>query len=172
MPLIPDTKNWTWVIERPCTECGFDASVYLDADVADSIRATAASWPAVLDRDDVRVRPNDSTWSALEYGAHVRDVLRLYRERVALMLAEDDPLYANWDQDASAIVERYNEQDPVVVAADLLDAAAALAEDFDGIEGSGWQRHGRRSDGASFTVSSISRYLLHDLVHHQGDVRG
>ena len=24
MAIIPDTKNWTWVLERPCPECGFD----------------------------------------------------------------------------------------------------------------------------------------------------
>ena len=26
MPIEPDTKDWTWVLERPCPECGFDAS--------------------------------------------------------------------------------------------------------------------------------------------------
>ena len=172
MPIIPDTKNWTWVIERPCPECGFDATDYRDGTVAEAIRVTAASWPAVLTRADVRVRPNDATWSALEYGAHVRDVLKLYRERVALMLTQDDPLYANWDQDATAIADRYNEQDPAAVAAELTAAAGALAADFESVDEAGWQCRGRRSDGATFTVSSISRYLLHDLIHHQGDVRG
>ena len=172
MPIIPDTKNWTWVIERPCPECGFDASDYRDGTVAEAVRITTASWPAVLARADARVRPNDSTWSALEYGAHVRDVLKLYRERIGLMLSQDDPLYANWDQDATAIADRYNEQDPAVVTAELTDAGLELAEDFEGIDADGWQRRGRRSDGATFTVSSISRYLLHDLIHHQADVRG
>ena len=31
------------------------------------------------------------------------------------MLDHDDPLFANWDQDATAVAERYHEQDPVVV---------------------------------------------------------
>src|SRR4051794_26746161 len=75
MPIIPDTKNWTWVIERPCAECGFDAGDYDDREIASAILATAATWRAVLGRDDVRERPNDHTWSPLEYGAHVRDVL-------------------------------------------------------------------------------------------------
>ena len=22
----PDTKDWTWVLDRPCPECGFEAS--------------------------------------------------------------------------------------------------------------------------------------------------
>lgn len=24
MAITPDTKDWTWVLERPCPECGFD----------------------------------------------------------------------------------------------------------------------------------------------------
>jgi hypothetical protein len=170
MPILPDTKNWTWVIDRPCPECGYDAADYSDADIADAILANARSWPDVLARTDVRIRPNDSTWSALEYSAHVRDVLRVYLERVRLMLDTDDPLYPNWDQDATAVADRYNEQDPAEVSVELRDAAAALAAAFAGVSGDGWSRVGRRSDGASFTVSSISRYLLHDLEHHRWDV--
>jgi hypothetical protein len=170
MPIVPDTKNWTWVIETPCPECGYDARDFSDADIPGAILANARRWPAVLTRTDVAVRPDDSTWSPLEYAAHVRDVLRIYDLRVGLMLNETDPFYPNWDQDETAIAERYNEQDPVVVSAELQDAAAALADTFAGIAGSGWSRVGRRSDGASFTVSSISRYLLHDLEHHAWDV--
>ena len=33
-----------------------------------------------------------------------------------------------------------------------------------------WQRPGRRSDGAEFTIDSLARYLLHDVVHHLHDV--
>ena len=24
MTIIPDTKDWTWVLQRSCPECGFD----------------------------------------------------------------------------------------------------------------------------------------------------
>jgi DinB superfamily len=172
MPIVPDTKNWTWVIERPCAECGYDAGGYPDAAIAAAIRRNAGAWPAVLERPDARVRPDDATWSPLEYSAHVRDVLRIYRTRLALMVDTDDPLYPNWDQDATAVAERYNDQDPAVVAAELADAASAIADAFDDLDASDWQRVGRRSDGANFTVSSISKYLLHDLEHHRVDVDG
>ena len=23
-PIAPDTKDWTWVLEQPCAECGFE----------------------------------------------------------------------------------------------------------------------------------------------------
>jgi hypothetical protein len=171
MPIAKDTKNWTWVIDTPCPDCGFDAADYPDASIGGAIRDNAASWPAVLLRVDVRLRPNDSTWSPLEYAAHVRDVLRVYRERLRLMVDTDDPLYPNWDQDETAIAERYNEQDPAVVAIQLSAMAEDLADAFDALDAGDWSRPGRRSDGAEFTVSTIAKYMTHDLVHHRWDVR-
>ena len=170
MPIVKDTKNWTWVVERPCPECGFGAANYPDAAIAAAIRDNALAWPAVLARPDVRIRPDDSTWSPLEYAAHVRDVLRVYRERLRLMLETDDPLYPNWDQDETAIAEHYNEQDPQQVSVELAEEAAGMAFVFDGLDADQWLRPGRRSDGAEFTVSSIAKYLTHDLVHHRWDV--
>ena len=172
MPIVADTKNWTWVIERPCPECGFDARLYADADIAPAILDNARSWPAVLARPTVRDRPNDSTWSPLEYAAHVRDVMSVYRERLRLMVETDDPLYPNWDQDETAVAEKYNEQDPAVVGVQLGANAEDIAGAFDVLTPAQWQRVGRRSDGASFTVSSMAKYMTHDLVHHRWDVSG
>jgi hypothetical protein len=102
----------------------------------------------------------------------VRDVCALYRERLVLMLRDDDPLYPNWDQDATAAEEHYGEQDPVAVSLQLQAAAAALAEAFAGVHGDQWLRTGRRGDGARFSIAGFSRYLLHDPVHHLYDVTG
>lgn len=170
MTIQPDTKDWTWVLDRPCPECGYDASRVAATDVAGAVRTNAAGWADVLRRSDVRTRPTPSVWSPLEYGCHVRDVFRLYDYRLSLMLEQDDPLYPNWDQDVTAIEERYDGQDPVVVAAELADAANAIADRFDTVHGDQWERTGRRSDGASFTIDSFARYFLHDVVHHLQDV--
>jgi hypothetical protein len=171
MPIIPDTKNWTWVLEKPCAECGFDASVLSERDVAALIRSNAGLWPAVLARPDATARPDDSTWSALEYAAHVRDVFRIFEVRLHLMLDQNNPLFANWDQDEIAVAERYNEQDPAVVSAELGAAAAVLADTLDSVPDDSWTRRGRRGDGAEFTIASLARYLAHDPVHHLWDVR-
>ena len=168
MPITPDTKNWTWVLEKPCPECGFDATTFTAQDVAALLRANAEAWPAVLARPDVRVRPDDATWSPLEYSAHVRDVLRIYDYRLGLMQREDDPLFPNWDQDATAVEEKYNEQEPALVSDELLSAAASLADAFDAV--TDWSRPGRRSDGAAFTTDTFARYFIHDPIHHLHDV--
>ena len=170
MPIVPDEKDWTWVLERVCPECGFDtAGVDRDA-LAGRIAATSRAWEEVLWHPDVRQRPDEATWSPLEYACHVRDVHRVYAGRVSRMLAEDDPYYENWDQDVTAVEDRYDEQDPAVVASELAAAGDALGVVFAGVTGAGWDRTGRRSDGASFTVDSIARYYLHDIEHHLWDV--
>ncbi len=170
MAIEPDTKDWTWVLERPCPECGFVASAFPRDDVGAMVRANAREWQRLLVLPEVAVRSVSDRWSTLEYACHVRDVFRLYDERLARMLAEDDPEFANWDQDAAAITDRYGEQDPGVVAEELGVAGDALATRFDAVTGAEWERTGRRSDGADFTVESFARYFVHDPIHHLHDV--
>ncbi len=169
MTIIPDDKNWTWVLERACPECGFDAGAFDPADIPAAVRDNAAVWTKLLADDRVRDRPAPQMWSALEYGCHVRDVFTLFNERLRLMLENDDPTYQNWDQDATAVDERYGEQDPADVSPALVHAAEALATRFEGVQGDQWSRTGTRSDGAKFTVHSFAQYLIHDPVHHVHD---
>jgi len=173
MSIVPDTKDWTWVLRRPCPECGLDTQSFAREAIPGMIRGNAAAWQQALSGpDDVRRRPQPAKWSTLEYGCHVRDVLRLYDERLQMMLTQDDPLYPNWDQDETAVAQRYGEQDPAVVAAELGEAADAVAGRFETVTGPGWERPGRRSDGASFTVESFARYFIHDPIHHYYDATG
>jgi len=170
VPIEPDIKDWTWVLERPCEECGFDTSTVVRGEVGSSLRGFALGWHEVLNGAVVARRPSDDVWSPLEYGCHVRDVIRLYTERLALMLTRDAPTYENWDQDATAIEDRYGEQDPATVADEVVVAAERLAAMFDGVAPDGWDRTGTRSDGAHFTVDTFARYFLHDVAHHLHDV--
>jgi len=120
MAIVPDTKDWTWVLRRPCPECGFDTQSFALQLVPGMLVTNAAAWREVLTGPgDLRRRPAPGKWSAVEYGCHVRDVFRLYDQRLELMLSQDDPLFPNWDQDATAVADRYAAQDPAEVAAEL-----------------------------------------------------
>ncbi|KHL18556.1 DinB family protein [Mumia flava] len=171
MPIIPDTKDWTWATRQPCEECGFDPTALDVVRTGDRVRANATGWAEVLARPDVVVRPDDATWSPLEYACHVRDVLTLFRERLALMLGEDDPLFANWDQDATAVEQDYGAQDPAEVGTALVREAGLTAAAFDAVPDDAWGRTGRRNDGAVFSVATFAAYFLHDIEHHAYDVR-
>ena len=166
----PDTKDWTWTLDRPCTECGFDASSVAPESVAGLVTELTAPWPDVLGRDDVTTRPSPAVWSPLEYACHVRDVCRVFAGRVRLMLEQEGPTFPNWDQDEAAVRDRYGAQDPSVVGAELADAAAEVSADYSCVSGEQWSQRGLRSNGSAFTVESLGRYFLHDLAHHLTDV--
>jgi predicted nucleic acid-binding Zn-ribbon protein len=170
MSIVPDTKDWTWVLEKPCPECGFDASTVVSEDLSGLIHENTTAWFSALDDPDAGVRPSPEVWSPLEYACHVRDVHLVFGERVRRMLEEDDPQFPNWDQDVTAIEERYAEQDPAQVSNELVEMAGEVAMRYAGVHGSQWERPGRRSNGSVFTVASIGRYHLHDVVHHLNDI--
>ena len=172
-PAQADDKDWTWVLDRPCPDCGAAVGDLTVAQVAALNRANAAAWVDVLaESNGVRTRPAADVWSPLEYAAHVRDVFRLFLTRLELMLHEDNPLFANWNPNETAEAERYDLLDPAVVAQELSEAADALACRFETLTEEQFARPGRRSDGAEFSVLSFARYEIHDPVHHLWDVTG
>jgi hypothetical protein len=170
MTIVPDDKDWTWVLERPCHECGFAADGVDRDRVGATLRAMSLAWQAVLARPDAASRPAPAVWSPLEYACHVRDVHRVFGGRLDRMISEEHPRFANWDQDTTAVEERYGEQDPQTVGTELTTSAEQLAARFEAVTEAQWSRTGARSDGAVFTVDTLSRYVLHDLVHHLWDV--
>lgn len=169
-PIEPDTKDWTWVLGEPCPDCGFDAAALDVALTGKKVRAIAARFSDLLDDPQAAVRPQPQQWSAVEYGCHVRDVFRLFDTRLHLMLDEHDPLFANWDQDVTAVEDDYASQEAGPVADELIAAAETIAASFEAVTPDQQARVGRRSDGASFTVDSFTRYFLHDPIHHLHDV--
>lgn len=171
MAIVADAKDWTWVLQRPCPECGFDTRTLSGPEVPRLLRQNASTWSQLLlERTAVGSRPSEDRWSVLEYGCHVRDVFRIFDQRLQLMLHEDNPTFPNWDQDATAVADSYDAQHPAAVAVQLHDAATTLAARFDSVDAGSWSRQGSRSDGAHFTVATLARYLIHDPVHHLHDV--
>jgi DinB superfamily len=169
---VPEDKDWTFVLDAPCTECGFVAEDIDVTELPSLVLAATTPWTGVLARADATVRPAPQVWSPLEYACHVRDVLRVFAGRVELIRTQDDPLFPNWDQDATAIEDRYWEQDPTVVADELRQAAGTIAAAWASVSPDEWGRPGTRSNGSRFTLDTLGRYFLHDIVHHLHDVGG
>ena len=169
----PDGKDWTWVLSEVCGECGYDIRNFPKDEIGALLRESAERWVEILEGDEgyLRMRPRPDKWSPLEYAFHVRDVFELYHERLVLMLTKDEPHYADWNQDLTAVEKNYNAADPVVVSRDLAMHASRLADRFDSVQGDTWERTGFRSDGAAFTVETFARYFLHDPMHHLWDVQ-
>jgi hypothetical protein len=161
--IVPDTRDWTWVLERPCPECGLDTQAFARDAIAGMISRNARQWQEVLAGPGGKARrPSPGIWSALEYACHVRDVLRLYDERLVLMLMTAGPRYPNWDQDATAVAGRYASR---ILPGWLLTWATPLESSrrgsgrCPGIDGSGpafaVTGHGSRSSPSRGTSSTI-----------------
>jgi S-DNA-T family DNA segregation ATPase FtsK/SpoIIIE len=163
-----------------CEECGFDAESLTPADTSTSLRAFARRYRAPLTRflpsEDgdviVRQRPDPSTWSALEYACHVRDVFDVYADRVQRALVEDTPTFESMGRDERAERDRYNEQDPGAVADQLADNAERLAARLDGIDANDWERTAVNPypEPATRTLLWMARHVVHEGSHHLLDI--
>ena len=64
-----DTKDWTWVLSRPCVECGFDAAAVVPSAVHDVIRRDAADRVDRLRRPGVAGLTCGRPWSTAAMSA-------------------------------------------------------------------------------------------------------
>ncbi len=172
--MTPEGWDWARVQHEPCPQCGVDASAVAVDDLPAAVSVEAQAWELLLHGDDdaLRTRPDAETWSPLEYGCHVRDVLSVMGDRVVVALVEDAPEFGWWDHEAAADDEHYNEQDPRAVAGDLAANAARLAGVLALVEGDEWERSGTRRGTEPFTVAGLGRFALHEAAHHRWDVEG
>jgi hypothetical protein len=171
-PVIPepDDKDWTWTLRRPCPDCGFDAGGTAAAEVPRIVDDVVSRFTVALAAADASTRPAPQVWSVTEYGCHVRDVCDVFDGRLRALLTERDPLFTNWDQDATALERQYWRQSPAQVADELAVAGARIGATIGGVTGEQWARPGRRSNGSVFTVETLVQYFAHDLVHHAHDI--
>jgi hypothetical protein len=178
-PFRDDVRLFDFVgyraLDDACPDCGFTYSVGR-AEITPWLRADADAFVDKLARFDdasVRIRPAPDVWSPLEYACHVRDVLRVQRERVQLAQREIEPHFVPMGRDERVVADRYNDQDPAEVAAELSGAAEALASFLDRLDPAGWERTGvyNYPEPSLRTVEWIAIHTDHELLHHRGDLR-
>ncbi|WP_176737480.1 DinB family protein [Micromonospora citrea] len=157
-----------------CDECGFDYADVSPDELPTLLRAFAGRYAAALTEvRQVRRRPAEGVWSPLEYACHVRDVLGVQAERLALALRVDEPEFAPMGRDERAVAEAYNEQDPATVLATLGAAADDLADRFRVLGPADlartgiypWPRPHAR------TLLWLGRHTIHEGEHHLLDIR-
>lgn len=163
-----------------CDECSFDGGPLSGVDLAAAFTGYARKYRAPLTRflpgEDgpalLRIRPDAGAWSGLEYAAHVRDVFAIDVGRIQRVLTEDRPLLDGFDFEAACEDQRYNDQDPAVVADEVTAAANSMAEVLSGIDDSCWERVGLAGDGSGDerSVRLLAERAAHDGHHHLLDI--
>lgn len=171
-PVEGDSKDWTWVLERPCPDCGFDPAAVDVRAIPEVVRDAARRFTFALERPDAGVRATPGVWSTVEYAQHVADMLEVMTGRLGLILASggQGAQFNDWDQDAAAIAKEYWKANTHVTAILLKERADAAASGWAEPEGEQWQWPGLRSNGSQFTARTLGAYMVHDLTHHLHDV--
>lgn len=168
--IVPDDKDWTFVLREVCPECGVDVRDLSVQETAAQLRQVLEKYQAVLHRPQARKRSSSTRWSDQEYVVHVAEMLAVMEGRLDLMLEQTDPGFPNWDQDAAAEQGKYNALGAGQAAQKLRTAAEAYAAKLEGIRPEKYSRRGIRSNGAAFTVETLNQYAWHDVVHHLWDL--
>jgi len=161
-----------------CEGCGFvyDDSGPAAARAADEIRDLAgriASALLAVDVDAAKRRPALTTWSALEYACHVRDVLLVQRERVLLARREAAPAPPAMGRDERVEHDGYAAQAPADVARQLVDAASLFGGVLDRLDDDAWERTIVYAYPilADRPLRWVAVHTVHEAEHHLGDVR-
>ena len=128
--------------------------------------------PGSDDRPDAvfRRRPDPGTWSALEYTAHVADVLDHLGPAIRRITYEDKPSITSFDNDERAVEKAYNELERTEVLGWLELACAELASVIEGVNADDWTRTGRLDAGERDALT-VARNGVHEGSHHLRDVQ-
>jgi len=172
----PGTSDAQWFAivsgDGHCAGCGLAPGELHERALGAEVRDLAHAFGEDLlaaDDEAVRRRPAPETWSPLEYGVHVRDMLAVFAERIVRMMAEHDPELGWWDHEAAIADGMANESDVSAVADDLGRNAAKLSEALRMVGDDDWSRTGTRRGTERFTIELAARFALHETVHHRAD---
>lgn len=160
-----------------CPECGLDYAKVMPSDIAPAVRSYPRRYRSFVARPDdegkpderVRLRPEPDVWSALEYTAHVRDVLKGLSVAVKRMAIEDkaeiDPFAGIDTEDPS--------RDNTRPVDDVLDELESQAESFaaavDKVKGDTWTRTATFPWGERNLLDTAIN-AVHEGSHHLKDV--
>lgn len=159
-----------------CPECGLAYDPISPSDAIAAIRSYPRRFrEALAPLDDerhealLRRRPDATTWSALEYAAHVADLLGAMAGVFERILAEQQPTITMFDPDQRASEAAYGQRDPREVLDELATNAERAAGALGGASADDWSRTGR-FDWGERDLLAMARNAVHEGSHHLRDV--
>jgi len=159
----------------PCPVCGLDEAAIALPDAVVILRSYPRRWRAVIDAyrshdgDAIlTARPEPETWSALEYGAHTRDVFRLLDAALEQVLVKDTPRFPV-PPTPDEVAASYGNLDADTVLNEFSAASVALADRASGVSTGDWGRTFFVGDN-EHTVAWIVQHAAHEGSHHLRDI--
>jgi hypothetical protein len=169
-------EGWDWVRIQgeACPQCAHNPASLPVSALGEAGTAEAAAWQSYLlaaDSGALRQSPAPGVWSPLQYAAHVRDMFRVFGDRVLLAIEFDNPTvqgYFPTEDECRA----YNTLDAAEIAAEVDAQADRLARVSADRDGDDWVRTVMRDGVDRFTVAGLGCFAVHEAHHHLRDATG
>jgi hypothetical protein len=159
-----------------CAECMFSWDLSAEdacgviGGLGEGYRARMGRFIEAPDNSILRQRPSPAVWSALEYAAHVRDVIAFYADRIDRVLNEERPQMTAVDFSSMPERRGYLDDDPLGVLDAITGSATSIANKLRSLTPEQWTRIGIGTDGDQRTTLVLARRLAHDGHHHLLDL--
>jgi hypothetical protein len=159
-----------------CEECGFDYDSLAIPDAPSALRVGAERLAEDLfsgDDSSVHTRPEPGTWSVTEYACHVRDVLLVQRERILQALVEEAPRFVPMYRAERVKNAGYDRESANDVAQELTVVASLVAKVVASLDARQLARSCvyNSPEPRVCDVAWVVRHTVHEVVHHEMDVR-
>lgn len=120
----------------------------------------------------VGVRSADGSWSPLEYGCHLRDVLIVQRERVLLARRTIEPKVTPMGREERGDHDGYQFQDPLDVARQIVDSGQLFANVLDRLGPEDWDLTViyNYPEPAVRDLRWLAVHTSHEVRHHLFDI--
>ncbi len=173
-------EGWQWhrIQAEPCPQCGDYPAALSPSSLGACAVERATAWRDFLraaDEGYLRRSPAFGVFSPIQYGAHVRNILQVYTDRMLLGVERENPVVPIHNPPDEEW-ESYNRLDREMLAADIEAQARRLANVVEAMDPSAWSRivtNDRGSYGVyTFTISGLACNAVHEAYHHLLDAKG
>ena len=143
--------------------------IWTTDELIDSLRKTPvllAGLLAGVDETRAHARPAEGEWSAVETIGHLIDAEERAIARIALVIQEDDPELAGYDQDALVREHDYQSRSLQSVVDQLLTLRAERIAALSALTSEQWQRTGTFMGRGATPLTAITVHMCwHDTNH-------
>lgn len=157
-----------------CDPCGYDYDAATPTNASGLLRTEVTRLADLLATADPELaqRGTETTWSAVQYAGHVRDVLLVQRERALAARLQSNPVAVSMGRDERVAWGEYDLADLRDVGRDVLRAAEWLARTLDNLGESDWSRTllYNYPEPTERSLRWLAAHTIHEVVHHRADI--
>jgi Mycothiol maleylpyruvate isomerase N-terminal domain len=162
-----------------CPECALDYGTLHPPFAINTLKSFPRRYAEALeqaspgeDTDAVlRTRPAEGVWSAIEYAAHVADLMEPFATVVHRMYSEDNPDLSDvfFDENKKAAADKYNEQGKDAILSRMKSGVDRLVAEAGKVGANRWGRMASFGWGDRDLLTMLQN-SVHEGVHHLIDI--